>query len=392
MIRRLRSRRGFTLVELLVVIAIIGILVSLLLPAINGVRAMARRMQCGSNLREVGQALLTHEETYGAFPPGVPICGETTTSVFTAGGSEGCEGPTWIMALFPFIEEPARFDLIKECVTLNAFCSVACPEYKVNMNTQPPQTGIGMNTPTIMICPSATTLDLEYNLNSGTDTPKNVAKGNVAGNFGAGVWQNPKKVPQGLSDATEELKEELRTGPPNRGFFGVVDIGQPAGIGRLGSKKGTLQSSVRDGMTKTIMISEILGYRSQADGRGAWMWSGMGGASFTALLPPNATGTGANHPLYDYVRFCGAAGGSDVDQEKFQCTPATNDELGTYAAARSEHTGGVNVVFGDKHVEFMSETVDPRIWKAFCTINGPKIYNKSNFAVWVEPDAQPGEY
>ena len=117
MIRRLRTRRGFTLVELLVVIAIIGILVSLLLPAINGVRAIARRMQCGSNLREIGQALLTHEETYKAFPPGVPICGETTVSVPTSGGTAECEGPTWIVALFPFFEEAAKFDLVKECLS-----------------------------------------------------------------------------------------------------------------------------------------------------------------------------------------------------------------------------------------------------------------------------------
>ncbi len=396
MIRRSRTRRGFTLVELLVVIAIIGILVSLMLPAINGVRAIARRMQCGSNLREIGQALLTHEETHKAFPPGVAVCGETDVSTFT-GGTEGCEGPTWIVALFPFFEETARFDMVKECITLNRYCSVSCPTYKQNLTTNPPQPGIAMYTPSIMRCPSASTLNEEYNLDAGS-APTNVAKGNVGGCFGADVWQNPPKVKSGLSNSGP-LPEADQYGPPNRGFFSVVDIGDPTGIGRLGSSKGTLQSSVRDGMTKTIMISEILGYRHKEDGRGAWMWSGMGGASFTGKLPPNSTApTGDSvtetekEEYYDHVRFCGGTTSVD-DKEIFQCMEVTTEEgVETYAAARSKHAGGVNVVFADKHVQFISESVDPLIWKAFCTINGPKIWNETtNAAVWVEPDAQPNQ-
>jgi prepilin-type N-terminal cleavage/methylation domain-containing protein len=415
MIRRFRTRRGFTLVELLVVIAIIGILVSLLLPAINGVRAIARRMQCGSNLREIGQALLTHEETYKAFPPGVPICGETTVSVPTSGGTAECEGPTWIVALFPFFEEAARFDLVKECLSrvdgitsTVPYCSTGCPQYGVDLTTTPQQAGISMYTPSIMQCPSATRLNIEYNLSLLVSEPQEgVAKGNVAGCFGAGAWQNEPIIPTGLSDMNTELAEDDRTGPPNRGFFSVEDIGAVAttenpkgikGIGRLASKRGTLQSSVRDGMTKTIMISEIVGYRSKMDGRGAWMWSGMGGASFTGWTPPNSTpprddsiDATEKEKFYDHVALC-EAGSSADDVELFQCIPVTGDEWPTYAAARSKHAGGVNVVFGDKHVEFIVDSINPRIWKAFCTINGPKIWNSAKTkAVWVEPDAQPNK-
>ena len=95
-------RRGFTLVELLVVIAIIGILVALLLPAVQAAREAARRMSCGNNLHQIGIALHNYHDTYKTFPPAAIWKLEKTGApyTFTAGNQRNF---TWIALILPFI-------------------------------------------------------------------------------------------------------------------------------------------------------------------------------------------------------------------------------------------------------------------------------------------------
>ena len=100
---------GFTLVELLVVITIIGILISLLLPAVQSAREAARRLQCGNNLKQIGLASLSYESQWGTFPPGV-IGTRLDTTRTDAGAKRQI---AWDVFLLPQLEQQAVYDLFR---------------------------------------------------------------------------------------------------------------------------------------------------------------------------------------------------------------------------------------------------------------------------------------
>src|SRR5690606_35651696 len=102
-----RARSGFTLVELLVVIAIIGVLVALLLPAVQQAREAARRMQCSNNLKQMGLALHNYHDTYGSFPPRA-----TGTTHGPNGDSHNNGRLNGLIPLLPFLEQGAMYDRI----------------------------------------------------------------------------------------------------------------------------------------------------------------------------------------------------------------------------------------------------------------------------------------
>ena len=119
-----RSRSAFTLVELLVVIAIIGILVALLLPAIQAAREAARRSQCTNNVKQIALSCANFESANRYLPPGGPTCvdtpdnGKAMPSWWVSGSQHGamCYGPNWALQLFAYIEEGSLAALAKQAL------------------------------------------------------------------------------------------------------------------------------------------------------------------------------------------------------------------------------------------------------------------------------------
>src|SRR5882724_11786554 len=111
------KRTAFTLVELLVVIAIIGVLVALLLPAVQAAREAARRMQCSNHLKQIGLAVQNYHDTFQSLPYGSRARYVNTSTTNPAGQQFG---PSWYVGLLPFAEQKPLSDLIENAFITNA--------------------------------------------------------------------------------------------------------------------------------------------------------------------------------------------------------------------------------------------------------------------------------
>jgi hypothetical protein len=125
------------------------------------------------------------------------------------------------------------------------------------------------------------------------------------------------------------------------------------------SKQGNTEAAFKDGTSKTILLSEIVGVDSGVDFRGAWTAGAMGASVFSAALVPNAN-------LPDMIGACDNLANTSV----YPCLPERVDGRKQVAAARSAHTGGVVCSMADGSTRFVTEGVAPEVWKALATRAG----------------------
>jgi prepilin-type N-terminal cleavage/methylation domain-containing protein/prepilin-type processing-associated H-X9-DG protein len=382
---RAKGLRGFTLVELLVVIAIIGVLVALLLPAVQAAREAARRGQCANNLKQIGLALMNHESQFGAFPPGLPNCagmmsgqgidaGGSASSVINGSGSGGsCQGPNWAVAILPMLEQTALGNSVSNCLGTGSYKN-SCSDLSnasltsVNVNGSTVTVNpVGNITPPQYVCPSGLDTTLKFTSSTfGQNNP--LSKGNYAACFGVG------STPYAASTQPDYY---ISSGNTNKshlvGAFQIVDVTSqttnPNQLGKwmIGSKIGTKIAEIRDGTTKTFMVSELVGVEDVADGRGAWVWPAMGGSIFSAHYGPNSA-------TVDTGPGCDPAFAPKINIPQLKCTTA-DTSVNAFASARSMHSGGVNMVMCDGSGQFIADSIDPNLYQALSTRYGSPVLN-----------------
>ncbi len=335
--RRANTRPAFTLVELLVVIAIIGVLVALLLPAVQSARESSRRSKCQNNLKQWSLATLNHESAFSKLPYG--------------NKADVLDSYTWLHLSLPYIEQQAVFEMYQN---LGAPVQMTSPDW-------PGAHGFGSTAPypqarsavlQTQQCPS----DRKHVLNESNNTYYIRARGNYRVSAGSGdlYGNTPSGAPTGYVSGI--------------GVFGVRP-GQIFGGGGQAVLYCRL-AEITDGSSNTISMSE--GMKDCID-----IWStindvslgNMGATFYSHFNTPNSTV--ADRPWgpcpvpqgdRGYKGPCTSLGGPNRPTGN-----STNNQRQAHAAARSFHPGGVMVALADGSARFVSNSISAATWRALGT-------------------------
>jgi prepilin-type N-terminal cleavage/methylation domain-containing protein/prepilin-type processing-associated H-X9-DG protein len=323
-----KFRSGFTLVELLVVIAIIGILVALLLPAVQAAREAARRMQCSNNLKQLGLACQNYHDVFKTFPPALLNSGQVSVAYQTANFPEGPRNHSGILFLLPFFEQSP----LHSQINFNVATAMR------NATGQAPPPNSVVNDP--FTSQRLKNLECPSHPQSGENMP-NSADVNY-------TFRNAKRTNYVFSSGSMSDGSGNYQGTSN-------DIRQ----GAFGNNGAAKFADITDGTSNTLCMGEAAGGRHKTDTRyGPWGLQGVHTCCHgrvvtgsTTVLDPTALNPGVN--CYD-INF-----GINQSYNGNTCTVNPANAGKTYAwTFNSLHPGGAQFVMCDGSTQFLTETMD----------------------------------
>lgn len=376
-----RPRRlGFTLIELLVVIAIIGVLVAILLPAVQYAREAARRSQCLNNLKQIGLALQNYHSTYKQFPPAkihtgmycpgaacpFPAASLPITRPYPfdqAGALVSQDWPTWSAGtrnttgwalLLPYLEQDIvfaayNFNLASSMMAINNGGAASIPGGSVAGNT----TAIGTRLQALM-CPSDASADRQTWLDTDDTAPystSNAARANYV--FAVGEYDE-------AYSNTYRYYRAIRAGKvryPGGGFFFP-----PLAI--FGIDGASTIEEIQDGTNKTIAVGEAVQFNSRSidrqaiTPRGAGVFWGAGSYECCQGLAYNPKDSDSTKAAMAGSYWINARDPSDSSGRP---RPSTFS---------SQHRGGAHFAFADGGARFLSDNMDQETFYKLNTADG----------------------
>ena len=311
---------GFTLVELLVVITIIGILIALLLPAVQAAREAARRLRCANNLKQLALAMQNYHSALNELPPGaISWIGEYQGK--RNGPGDWVDDHGWYSQIGPYIEQQAWYDKIRFNLSFSHQDNDAARRVKIGLFACPSDTGLRQN-----------------------------------------EWQSP-------TWARIRGNYVVNWGNTN---YGQLDKAGVKFLRAPFSYHASAQfGSIFDGTSNTLLMSECVTITYEGTGWGGTVSeisTSLGGQTFEAWLPPNS-------PVGDdFVRINladpswlpylnGMPPGNFVGN-------SYNEHINQTFAARSRHTGGVHASLCDGSVRFIGNSISLAVWRALSTSRG----------------------
>ncbi|WP_406696805.1 DUF1559 domain-containing protein [Singulisphaera sp. Ch08] len=311
--------RGFTLIELLVVIAIIGVLIALLLPAVQSAREAARRSQCVNNLKQIGLAIHNYQSAIGAFPPGYVSNWKRDTSDEGTAEDDLGQGWAWGSMILPQLEQTAVYNAINFNLTMTFQDNVTAQSIRFNS----------------FLCPSDFPKQLvPVRDETNTQTVYTVASGNYVG------------------------------------MYGIGEVGEAPGRGTgMFFRNSRLSfADMTDGSSQTIMAGE----RSFNLSYVTWTGRAIGGWLHKTSSFEGGNDQYAVDPEESFTMILGPIG-----TEHGPRTP--NHQMAHVEDYASRHPGGVNFVFGDGSVKFIKNTITPAVYQGLATRGGGEILSADSY-------------
>lgn len=337
-------RPAFTLVELLVVIAIIGILIALLLPAVQAAREAARRMECTNKIKQMSLALHNYHDIFNSFPAALAAVPRNADGDFSFSNNLDVRA-TWMVAILPFVEQQALYD---QCDFTISFLGADKGALRAADTAGGKNERVSGQALSVYICPT-------------DDIGGEVFRPWNSDNIDRAT--SSYRAIAGRSDLVSARFNEMSGFDPSKnvpkGYRGVLHFS--GNNIKCGSTKTSCpwesMASVTDGTSNTIVVAELHRDKKATEKNHGTFWAYPRAPDFIASGTVNTT----SKMLFQRFSECMKGDASTLPE---------NDRGGycKNASFFSFHNGGFNAGVCDGSARFISNTIDPTVWTAASTI------------------------